>query len=255
MSFLRTVLLVAVIVGMAAARSEATSISFTFGTQACSQSTMASGTCTGASVFNWQAFGDSTTLKLAMDYNNTGPGFPFDGGAGTLVGGGVTVGDLVTVSGGTVGSTGTMEFSWLIDGQLSVNGAPYYSSAQLDYLGLPEAEWRACGASVSACGGFDSTTNEAVTVSIPFTFGTPLTIAFTLRGGTSGGSVDSYTARLQPLFVFDETGLQLAASVVSDDGSRYAVAPVSASPVPEPATLILVASGGAALIARRRRIA
>ena len=130
--------------------------------------------------------------------------------------------------------------------------------------------WRVCGG--PGAGGIDpcvansgGTISTTVMVEAPFTFGTPLSLNFSLWGsagtssmssgnGTSNGTIDAFnTAFFQPLIVLDSTGAPvLGASVVSNSGVAYAVAGTQAT-VPEPSSALLLGTGLVAAIRRRSR--
>ena len=153
--------LFAVIVGLYAPSSAAASgTSFLFGTQGCGQVTTSVVTCNAnATIFNAQAEGSLTTLRVSMDFsavNVSGPNL-------TAVGGGVTVFDSITMTGGVPGSTGTLRVNWAVSGTLATNGAFDITIAELDYYNLPQClggsctswtEWRACGAINPSCASF-----------------------------------------------------------------------------------------------------
>jgi uncharacterized repeat protein (TIGR01451 family) len=165
-----------------------------------------------------------------MDYaavNNLG--FP---GAQSGFAGGVTIFDSITITGGAPGSPGTLRVNWAVTGTLAANGSGDFTTTQIDYNGLPQAEWRVCGSNNPICATFrGSPVTETVSTVIPFVFGTALyPFSFTLRGATSGGALNFYnTAQLQPLVVTDGSGNQvLGATVLGDSGFSYPIAAAAA---------------------------
>lgn len=203
--------------------------SISINTQGCGVATTSPVTCTAnGTTFNAQAEGNRTTMRLSMDYsaiNNLG--FP---GAQSGLGGTVTIFDSITITGGLFGTPGTLRVNWAVAGTLAANGTGDFTSAQIDYNGLPQAEWRVCGSNNGSCGSSTkgSPVNETVATVIPFVFGTPLSsFSFALRGATSGGSLNFYnTAQLQPLVVMDSNGNPVSgAQVHGDGGFSYAVEP------------------------------
>jgi hypothetical protein len=113
------------------------------------------------------------------------------------------------------------------------------------------------------------TVDATRSISIPFVYGVPLNVDWRLNAVisngctfgnncnnpvTGSGTVNFFnTLQLLPLVLLDGTGTQVSsASVISDSGFNYTVAS-TASEVPEPASLVLLASGLISVGARRWR--
>jgi hypothetical protein len=223
----------------------------------CSGSTTSatfSATCTGATlgaVTTVAAEASLTFLKLSLD----------SAGTSTAKSAEVRVTDTITVTGGS--GSGTLVWVWAMDGTLDAvdAGAGSFSQVYLsNFGGGAFADFRACaydpaiaGVAATVC-AFDAspnppggirlsqpheTVNATRSISIPFVFGTPLTMDWRLTAAVlsigqavlpgpaqdSAGTVDFFnTLQLQPLLLLDGSGAQVpGGSVLSNSGFSYAV--------------------------------
>lgn len=208
-----------------------------------------------------------TTLKLFLDSGGTYPAGPEPFTEARL-----RITDTLTVTGGV--GNGTLKFDWDLDGMLQ---AATGSLAGFDFSqgpggGVSFAQSLACGAGVTfaSCSASPATLGGNYPISVPIVFGTPVTVIWTLSAFVghgciidngcdrtssvaASGVVDlSHTLQLQPLVVLDQNGAPVAgASAQSSSGFSYEVA-AAASPVPEPTTMLLIATGVALGSFRRR---
>jgi hypothetical protein len=264
------------VLSLVSVAAEATSFTFQYdapgdggGPGACgafsTASTFPSTTCTGLGITTTvSADASLSALKLYLDSGGT-----FPAGPEPFTEARVRVTDTLTVAGGT--GSGTLVFNWAVDGTLQA-GDGFFAAVDLSQGGVSFAGYIACGADVvsSLCSASPETVNETRSKSIPFVFGTPLTVTWTLSAAigdvcnfdnscnrsetvTGSGTVDfAHTLQLQPLVILDNSGTPIGgASALSTSGFSYAVAP-AASTVPEPASLLLLGAGLAAVVARRQ---
>lgn len=227
--------------------------------------------CNPGSDLRAQVEATLTSVKISASAPN-----PFVVSSGpSYAGAEVTLLDTVTVSGGT--GNGTLVMSIGVTGELGASGiflsqfsviAPLVPAPNWNEVG----SWLACGADLTRPSvGIDecpgtwgqvTTVNDVISLSIPFVFGVPLNTQLRSAGGTranawwsegGAGTVDFFnTAQILPLVVLDSSGNQVAgATAMSDSGFSYTMADAPVS-VPEPASLLLFATGLVGLSGRRR---
>ena len=180
-----------------------------------------------------------TLLKLLLNSDGT---FPV-GVSGSFAQ--VRVTDTITVTGGS--GSGTLVFNWAFDGTLAVSES-FYTYIFMRSRGADFAHFMLCGDGVSGpfCPPDDnSSVGEIVSISIPFVFGIPLDLDWSLEGRigspcvefnncntpqTGSGTINfADTVELQPVIVLDSTQTQVNANVTSDSGFVYPVTATAAS--------------------------
>lgn len=222
---------------------------------------------------------DLTSIHLFLSTDRT-----TIGGVGALI----RIQDTVTITGGT--GAGVLRVGWLFNGSLEAADA-FYSQLYLSNLGGAEfADFRACGPSVafatSICvadlyptsggpvvaGTSTSIADQLRSIDIGFTYGVPFAVDWRLQAAMgpgcsvgnscpppgspmdgSGSVAFQHTLTLPEFHLFDSTGAEVFGAVaLSDSGFSYDTADLPSDiATPEPASMVLVGSGLAALVARR----
>lgn len=273
MRLVTTVGLLAVIIGLRASSAEGATISVSYTGDGCSGFVTDpifpySAHCVTplSATIDVNADASLSTVKLSLE--TVGP----SSASAT-----VRVTDTIAAAGAT--GNGTVEFSWAMDGSLAASEFFFTEYFVSNLGGAPFADYRACGPNVYGAGficffplNATVAVNDTVTVSVPVVFGSPTTLDWrftalisacaylggppSCNGEPGSNAVDFFnTAHLLPLVVLDSNGDQVSgASVLSDSGSSYEIAPAEVpATVPEPSSLLLLSILGAGLVAARAR--
>lgn len=157
--------------------------------------------------------------------------------------------DQFTVIGST--GPGMLIVDWGLDGTLSLDGIGTpctFPFASIGYSGLGALSSFQTSASIDRCagdGGPSDTVQQSGSIAVPFTYGVPFSVGFTLAADANLGNV-SFLNTGDVTSIILPTGASL--ETLSD--ASY---PVAAGVVPEPATLTLTGFGLAGIMARHRR--
>ncbi|MFI4965148.1 MAG: PEPxxWA-CTERM sorting domain-containing protein [Caulobacterales bacterium] len=227
-------------------------------------------TCSTCSGYGLSASGAAKVVNGALGASSTMTVTGTPGGALLATASSDAVfGDMLTITGGTAGTSGVLQLTYSLDGVISSSGTGLNSSSAFLFLDAASS-YQYDNQGVSS-GGFveidnNGTRNDTVTFYVPFTYATAISTDLNLDASSVFVAADSTpytasvnyynTAALTSALVFDTAGAQnTAAQIGSADGLSYGPNGIAAA-VPEPSSwaLLIVGFGaaGAALRGRRR---